>query len=141
MQYMPLQKAGKISVLVENLEDNAKAVGLTDDQLQTQTELNLRTHHIPVETFPKVSDAALDVQVTIIGPNAHGFYAYTVQLQHWEWVNLLRPEPFGWIAILWNKSVIGVCSVSQLKEAVVSGLGQALDIYANDYLAANEKKP
>lgn len=135
--HRPLWKAGPVYVLVEGLRENAKDTGLTEDQIKTKVELELRSHGIPVG---KASDrATLYVNVNIVGPNSYGLFAYHISIAHQEWVNLIRPGKLGTMATLWDTGATGISDELSFRDDVLNALGVHVDSYANGYLAANEK--
>lgn len=129
-----------VGVLVENIRPDAERLGLTRDQITTDVELRLRKAGIRVlsreERYKTPGMSYLYVNVnTAINLNAL-ICAYSVSVELKEWVKLANG--FKTPACIWITGSVGLTATDRLNK-IRDSVGDKIDIFINDYLAANPK--
>jgi hypothetical protein len=184
-----LGRLGAICVLVEDVGPDAEKYGLTQQLLQTDTELCLRTHGIKVGTSVQPQDIKfneqtaadsilrlwecgtdaksdedffrsasewirydyfetyqlsgqlptlyVNVQTIVHEEKRLAAFAISVELQ--EGAYLCRNSTLIADAPIWKKGGVGTCSSNNLKDFVREALRDFVEVFINDYLAANPK--
>lgn len=136
-----------VLVVIESFQDaNAESRGLTESQLQTDVELRLRKAAIRVLTIEERKSAGegramLYVNVKLVSGDEplDGVYAYSLSVEVWQQVLLVTPPFAKVLAISWHTEVTGIVGkvhLGKLREDV----GDLVDKFINDYLAANPPK-
>jgi hypothetical protein len=123
-----------VYVVVGDMEPEAARLGLTEAQIKTDVELRLRKAGIRVltEGWPH-----LTVNLTILIGSPHS--SYNTVLSLFEPVTLDRGiRAYGSI---WNTGYLGQFMTQEdMKSKIREPLGDRVDNFINDYLAANPKK-
>ena len=130
-----------VNVLIENIAPDAEGDGLHRSTLQVDVELRLRKAGIRVLTeeemlnLPNMPHLYVNIQVM---KRKNGGYIYSIAVSLSEWVKLIR-EPFSHMsATTWKATgCIGIVGVSYLEEDIRRQVGDMVDEFINDYLAAN----
>jgi hypothetical protein len=129
-----------VNVLVEGMNPQAERLGLTAAQIKTDIELRLRKAGVRVltkeENMKTPGSPVLYVNVNaIVGQNLP-LVTYSSHVALKEWVTLARGgETYGDI---WKNSVVGTVGIDKITQ-IRGGVGDLVDIFINDYLAANPK--
>jgi hypothetical protein len=136
------------SVAVELLTETAKDAGLTRVQLQTDVELRLGKAGIRVlsekEAHETDCDSYLYVNVNtnrVTSGPATGLVAGSISVCLRESVRLMDRPGIVHSAITWEKSVLGTSEAKNLQPLVRNSVAYLVDLFANDYLAANPDGP
>ena len=130
-----------VEVVVEDIRPEAERLGLTEAQIQTDVELRLRKAGVRVLTAKESDETPgvpfLYVNVTTIFFQKTSAVVYSIFVQLKEAVTLKR----GFIAVgaIWNTGSVGTVGTSNIRKIRVS-VGDKVDEFINDYLAANPKK-
>ncbi len=132
------------AVGVNDLRPEIERAGLTTKQLQTDTELKFRMAGIKVlsgEDGQKVKDQVdIFTNASFFSLNANvgtggGGYIYNISVSLLEPVQLMRNGDNVW-AVTWQKGYLGITfDLSDIRQKVKD----QVDIFINDYLAANPK--
>jgi hypothetical protein len=130
-----------VFVLVADMKPEAERLGLTPAQIKTDVELRLRKAGIRVlakeecEETPGMPFLYVDLHTAF----RQGSYPVTflIQIKLMEWVTLARG--FGIYGAIWSTSGHGGAGVSNARE-MRGYVGDTVDQFINDYLAANPKK-
>jgi hypothetical protein len=131
-----------VHVLVENLTDDAKRVGLDTDTIQTDVELKLRLAGITVLTSeeslraPGMPDLYVNVDVMAF----NGFYVYSVTVEVDQNVMLRRNYDSVIGAATWSVTGVGGATSQSAKSGGREFLSELIDHFLNAYLDANPKK-
>jgi len=132
---------------VENLSSDAKDAGLSKERLQTLVELKLRMAGVKVltqkERLATAGKPYLYLNVNVI-ETRKGHYAVGVSLDFNQEVYLSRNTNIKCVAATWQVDSInagGNLTEEDLKNYVEKSIEKDLDIFLNDYLAANPKEP
>jgi ribosomal protein S8 len=130
-----------VYVLVENLKPEVEKYGLTRQQLQTDVELRLRQNGIRVlskqEQFSTPGMPYLYVNVNTM-PDINGLVPLGILLELKQNVFLARDTTKLCIASTWNGSTTGSVGSKKI-ETIRDSVKDSVDIFINDYLAANPK--
>ncbi|MBE0536908.1 MAG: hypothetical protein IH624_14685 [Phycisphaerae bacterium] len=132
-----------IFVLVEYLDEDSKAVGLTEDQLKTDIELKLRLAGIKVNSSEdrRFSDDSFTIYVNITSIRRDLLLVYSASVQLRQDVYLARkPNRYCERATTWQKSCIGTVGESKATTVIRDAVKDRTDMFVNDYLTANPKK-
>jgi hypothetical protein len=128
-----------MGVMVEDMRPEAERLGLTRNQIQTDVELRLRKAGVRVLTEKEKDETPgmpyLYVNVNTMFDSASCVFSITVELS--EWVTLARG--FKTSGRIWQSSSVGIVGINKLSQIRVS-VGELVDKFINDYLAANPKK-
>lgn len=129
-----------VFVLVENIRPEAERLGLTQDQIKTDVELRLRKAGLTVltqkEAYGVPGQPALYVNVnTAIRPGSgHCAFGITVELCE----KVIVERGFKTWGATWDTSTVGTVGIDNIRD--LRGLvGDLVDKFINDYLAANPK--
>lgn len=134
-----------VAVLVEALPPQIERPGLTYDQIQSNIELRLRKAGVKVlgrELNDTPGWPTLYVRVGLVSGSGHCAYSTHVALQ--EQVTLARG--FKTYSSIWEADSVGgiVGIVGDIKTGNIMQIWKevrdGVDIFINDYLAANPKK-
>jgi hypothetical protein len=133
-------KGVSVVVVVENMKPRAGS-GLTEDQLKVYVELRLRKAGVRVLTEEERGETPgnpyLYVNVSTYIEADDPIVAYSILVQLKEWVTLARG--FETTGVIWQRGLVGTVGKAKLR-LIRGGLGDQVDIFINDYLAANPKK-
>jgi hypothetical protein len=126
-----------VQVLVSKIDPQAEHLGLTRNQIQTDVELGLRKGGVKVLTVGDMSEApGYPALWVFVGTNIkQGLVSYSIRICLIELVTLGRG--FQTTGTIWNDSAGGVRTInaSEIRKIV----GDLVDEFINDYLAANPK--
>jgi len=132
-----------VYVLVERLAPEVEKLGLTKEQLQTDVELQLRRNGIRVlfrkEWLLTSGSSCLYVNVNIITSEDNPNVAYNISLELKQDVFLVRDPTKMCYAATWtagSTGTVGKSNITNIRKSVKN----KVDIFSNDYLAANPKK-
>ena len=138
----PLTGLKGVCICVEDINIDAKKDGLDPDQIKVEVELRLRKAGITV--FDKVTsdgnDSRADLYVNINAvKNGNEMYGYGLSLDLTEVVGLLRTVPCRTSATTWTTGSAGTVGASNMAASLRQYADDAVDRFANDYLAQNPK--
>ena len=124
---------GEIGLVIEPMDLEAVQDGLTTDALWDTVGARLAAQAIP--TSRGVSPPPyLYVSVNAVR-DASGLYGYSIDLKLSQVVTV-RATGLETVAATWDFGIVGTIAAEQLPE-VVAQVGQAVDRFGADYLAAN----
>ena len=128
-----------VMVMVEDLNPAAERLGLSKDQIQTDVELRLRGAGIKVlrekEMFQIPGYPRLYVNVNTIISEVP-VCAFSIRVELKEFITLANGlEATG---AVWQVSSVGVGGINKISK-IRSYVGDEVDKFINDYLAANPK--
>ena len=130
-----LRGLSQVHVLIENLDDDELKAGLTKDQLKVDTERRLRKAHIKVVDDDK---SYLQVRVTAIADAETERWSFAVAVTMNQPAQLTRTRR-SFTAETWGTGGLWTADNSQFLLAVRQAVGDSVDKFINDYLAANQK--
>lgn len=126
-----------VQVVVNDLDNDAKSIGLTLDRLQTATELALRRNRIRVLTYRERLEIRGNPTLHVnINAFANVFY---VDVSLAEAARLERSPRIAVVSVrVWEKSIIG--AHGRDPDFIVKSVEQLVERFCNDYLKANPTK-
>ena len=139
-----LRGLGGVEVLVEKIDPQAERFGLTQSQVQTDTELRLRKAGIRVlseENTAKQGSPFLYVNINTSEAKEKaisGVFSYSIVLELRQRVILERDTSIRVMGTTWtitSKGVVGQNKLPSLREIVAD----YVDEFINDYLAVNQR--
>ena len=115
-----------VGVLIEDLQPNAKKVGLTESQLKIDVEVELRKAGIPVLTDDKRWDTPgmpkLYVNINSVDRSglvgASELYAYGIKVALQQMVDLRRNRSMTGTATTWETGTVGSVGKNNFKKVV-----------------------
>jgi len=132
-----------ISLLIEDLGENAKAAGLAEDQLRTDIEMNLRQAGIKVnskeEYLASGDRACLYVNVSALKRDDLFIYSISVEVTQTA-VLVRRPNRICPSATTWQSGAFGSVGATYFVETIRSRVKDNTNDFINDYLTANPKQ-
>lgn len=140
IQQMALRGLKGVSVLVEHIKPEAERLGITQDQIKTDVELRLRKAGIRVlaqtEKDKTPGMPYLYVNVTALISSEAGLCVYGIEVHLKEIVTLARGLKAS--GSVWDTGKIGSVGTQNIRK-IRDGVGDLVDKFINDYLAANPK--
>jgi hypothetical protein len=129
-----------VHVEVEDLHDNARAVGLTEDKIRADVELSLRRAGVTVlsrdEALNQSGAPYLYVNVNTV-PKGRS-YGFSMSVEFVQVIKLDRDPSISLFATTWSKASVGV--VRAKKSATIrKNLSGLVKVFLDDYLTANPK--
>jgi len=132
-----------VAIVVEDFEPGEERYGLTKQKFQTDVELRLRKHGVKVFSVEELVQVRgtpyLYVAVKPLIDKEYKIAAAVVSVELREETILLRNMSTSVRATTWSKksvSLLGLTRFDTIREAV----RDIIDIFINDYLAANPKE-
>jgi hypothetical protein len=131
-----------VGVCVEYLPPEVEKYGLTKQQLQTDVELRLRQNGIRVFSAQELVLTSgmpfLYVNIHIVATGDFGLAAYSISLKLMQNVFLARDRTKSCLASTWDRNWTGSVGVNKI-ETLRESVKDSVDMFINDYLAANPK--
>lgn len=128
-------------VVVETLDHDARAAGLTEENVQAYVELQLRRNGIAVVHDYAPGGAVVYLRLSVLAmyseSGIHTGYAYSVTLDAREYTKHPRPPHAAVVVTLWEKGSLGIASPTSTSRAIRDSVTEKLERLCNDYLAAN----
>jgi hypothetical protein len=130
-----------VGVMIEELAPEAEQGGLTSNLLQTDVEVRLRKAGLRVAEGPERLQAPAFVYVNVNTAKwpRPKVYAVSVSVQLMEPVSLVRNPARRRLAATWDNGAVGLAHASDFAATVRAKVGDLVDRFLNDYLAANPK--
>jgi hypothetical protein len=125
----------QVRVLIETIKPEIEQLGLTKRQIQTDVELRLRKAGIIVAD---TGSATLYVNVNIGRVSNMNVYVYCINIDLDQGVILARNKSIITVASTWSNGRTGAVGSVRFLE-IRSDVGEILDRFINDFLAANPK--
>ena len=131
-----------VEVLVEGMQPEAERLGLTRAQIQTDVELRLRKAGIRVLTEKERDETPgrpyLYVNVNTIFLQKTPAVVYGILVKLREWVTVDRG--LRTLGAIWETAgCIGTVGTQKIIKVIRDDVGDQVDEFINDYLAANPK--
>ncbi len=127
-----------VFVLVEGIDKDAQNAGLSEDTIQTDVELRLRLAGIKVLTEAEClkTPGYPYLYVNLNATNRANSLIYSIGIDLNQRVTLARDPSTVTHASTWHTGSVGIGGVEFIRNAIKSNI----DVFLNDYLAANPKK-
>jgi hypothetical protein len=136
-----LRGIASVVVLVGNFGSDTKSDGLTEDQVQTDTELRLRKAGVKVLTLSDVVGNRafiLLIKSTFVKPKSSELYAVNCSVSLVQYV-IVSANGVGTTASTWSDAVLLTVGSSKMSMAVRETIGDLVDEFVNAYLSVNPK--
>ena len=134
---------GGLDLLIENLNDDAELISLTENQLRTDSELRLRLAGFKLYTKDEYvninSTGTLYINVNIIALRDDINFVYGINVNFTQWAKLLRNDNILVPADTWRKSTLGIAHDRIAKETIREAVKDCVDAFINDFLVANPR--
>lgn len=132
-----LSRVGNFGVLVEDLGDDAKALGLTEERIKTAVELRLRSLGISVRSTSQ--SPYLYVRTNVACSDVAPMCAANIEVSMTLLVAL--PGRATCDAPIWNTAALVIAGKNTIRDTLIRDyLIQSVDRFANNYLAVHPKK-
>ncbi len=135
-----LRKLAGVRLVIEDLDKDTKTI-ISERQLQTDIELRLRRNGIRVlseeEWLKSPGNPYLYLNLDVVRSETTGVYSYSYRLELNQTVLLERDPQFSMLAITWLKSNGGYAGSTVAASAIRGAIGDTVDRFCNDFLAAN----
>ena len=126
----------EISVIIEKIQSDAQADGLSQDAIRTAVEVILRSSGLRVVP---AAEAFLTVNVGTIKEASMPLYSCSVRVTLYQQVRFMhRPQDETYYASTWNSGSVAYFSPSRISEVVNIVEGHVKE-FANDFLAVNPR--
>ena len=123
------------NVLIEKLDSEAKDGGLSEDQLKADVEERLQRAHVPVADSSQA--AWLYVNVNSMPLKTADSWAFSISIELNQAMTLDRDKSISCLAMTWNMGLIGTRPNREFSSGVREKIADLVDVFINDYLAAN----
>jgi hypothetical protein len=135
-----LRKLVGVRLVIEELDQETKTI-LSERQIQTDIELRLRRNGIRVlseeEWLKSPGSPYLYLNTDVVRSETTGVYSYSYRLELNQTVLLDRDPQFRMLAITWLKTNMGYAGSRVAASAIREAIGDTVDRFCNDFLAAN----
>lgn len=135
-----LRKLQGVYLVIENLDSDAQKI-LSESQIQTEVELRLRRNRVRLltqdEWVKTPGNPYLYLRLDVLQSDTTGVYSYAYKLELNQEVLLERDPLFKMLAVTWQKSNMGYAGSTVAASAIREAIGQTVDVFCNEYLAAN----
>ena len=135
-----LRKLVGVRLIIEELDQDTKTI-LSEQQIQTDIELRLRRNGIRLLSKSEWLDAPgspyLHLELRVLRSERTGVYNYSYSLELRQSVLLDRDPQFLMFAATWQTINGGYAGSSVAASAIRESIGDAVDDFCNDFLAAN----
>jgi len=122
------------------LDADTENAGLNKTQLQADVELRLRKSgiHVLDKAFP--TSPFLYVSLTSLKANEGPFYATNINVQFHRLGTFGKEPELSIYGAVWSKEMLRIQPSQNFRTATRDAIGELVDIFMNDYLAANPPK-
>lgn len=135
-----LRKLAGVYLAIEDLNADAQRI-LSQQQIRTEVELRLRRNRVRLLTKDEWLETSgypnLYLNLNVIQSGTTGEYSYSYMLSLRQYVSLERDPLFQIAASTWWQGSLGYAGSSVAASAIREAIGEAVDEFCNEYLAAN----
>jgi hypothetical protein len=133
-----------MGVVVQDLTKDAIEAGLIKEQIRTDVELKLRREGIRIvseeEQLKVPGSPCINVQINCLRHKTLPILVFDINVTLIQGVFLMRNQEITAIGGTWFRDLLGCVGDSLFVSTVRQGVDDLVDIFLNDYLAANPKK-
>jgi hypothetical protein len=137
-----------------NVDSELSDIGLYKDKLQTDIELKLRKYNIKILTEDETNTDSGNPVLYVNLYYHKAYYSYYIEVNLYQYVKLVRDDTIayastyqvngsGWLGCISYKNPydgkLYKGSPIEAAKIIRGAIGDAVDIFINDYLAANPK--
>jgi hypothetical protein len=128
-----------LCVLVEDPGVDAKADGLTKEQIQTDVELRLRKAGLTIVPSEScITYLYVMPHMKKLSGNSTGLYAYYLEVSFLQLATVLINDVLATVPT-WSTSSLGTVGSSPMARAIRDTIGDDVDKFLNAFLGANPK--
>jgi len=130
-----------VYVVVETLSTDAKRI-TTEQQIKTDTELQLRRYGINVPRSLSQEGCVLYLDVSVMRDECSGVnaYYYHIELELQQEVLLKRDKAYSIpLTPTWSRGSSGLAGEGVAISSLKTGIAKLVDKFINDYLAAQQR--
>ncbi len=131
-----------VRVVIEDIDLDAQADGLSQEAIRTAVELILHSSDIRVltqsESFKTPPEPHLYVRVAILADNNSG-YALSALVELHQRASLLHRPQRKMSTATWSIRSIGIVGRNQIRSVIAKMIEPQVKEFANDFLAANPR--
>ncbi len=128
-----------VVVAIVGIDSDAKKADLTESQLKTDVEVELRKAGIPVVTSGEAYLIVYVNSVAISVSGVEGLYVFCINVTLKQIVDLRRNRSIGAFAATWDKAYVAGVGKSHFKKSVREKVRDYVNDFINDYLTVNPK--
>ena len=124
----------KMTVIIEEISDEAGLIGLSKDRIKTKCELRFRQLGIkPIEKVESSEDGSLGIIITVSKE------MFNVEIKYARWaLYFVGSKKYVTFATVWSKWEAGLHRNNP--EYILQSLDPLLDDFFNDFLKANPRQ-
>jgi hypothetical protein len=123
----------RMDVIIEELGEDARSAGLSEDVIRAKVELQLRRNGIIPNAEPEYKDGYLYVRVTISGVAFSSEVSFKRDVTY-----VVKGKTYKTIATVWEKSGTGIFDRDSAH--LLGLLADYMDMFINAYLKVNRKQ-
>ena len=133
-----------LCVFVQGLTEEAKKAGLSGEQIQTDVEQKLKRNGVKIvsqeECLEIPGNPVFYVNISANKSKQMPAFFYHIDVGLLQKVTLVREPEIRIVAITWNKGALVYCHKREFSASVRKTVRHLVDVFINDYLAANPEK-
>jgi hypothetical protein len=135
----PFRNIGHLGVLVEDLGEEGKRAGITQDKVRVLVEQRLQQGGILASSTTERGPESpyLYVTVNLMYLERINHFVFSIRLDLAQTVKLLRTDVTLTGAKTWSQEVIGITSAEKVRTAVKGNLDDLLTLFLGEYSATN----
>ncbi|HYX72401.1 MAG TPA: hypothetical protein VE732_06495 [Nitrososphaera sp.] len=123
-----------MGVLIENLETDAKELGLSPEQLQTDVEVRLRKAGIAIASM-NTDPGYLYIQISVLRTTCGAMFCISVEFN--QNVTIMATRQKAYDVTTWDSGGLG--NAVRDPRFIRDALGDHIERFINDYLTVNPK--
>lgn len=132
-----------VAVVIEKLDPDARADGLSEEAIRTAVELILRSSGIRVFTFQEIAET-FSLPLSFLYMNVgtlkvKSMYALNVNLWFNQQVSLVHRPQRTMLATTWHAAGVGIVGKDNLSKIIPVNIEPRVKEFANDFLAVNPR--
>ena len=132
-----------VEVVIEDIDQDAQADGLSKEAIRTAVELILRSSGIRVlarlERLTTTSNPWIYVRVQTLKDKYQPLYAVGITVHHFREMTFAHRPKYAMYAMTWENAAIAIVGQDRLNDAIEIAIEPKIKIFANDFLAANHR--
>jgi len=138
----PLTGVIGLSIVVEDIDQDAISDGLAADTINTDAQLELHKDEVPFDAtnMDKTTGHGYLYIQPILLKLSNGDYSYSINLEFNEIVTLTRDTPIQSYGATWTHADIGYVTSDNMVKTIRQEISDMIDNFATDYVAQNPKQ-
>lgn len=120
-----------IYVIVADLNEDAKQLGLREQIISSKVELRLRQNGIiPIDTWSFERNFFLYIHIMVVGEA----FSFEINIQRWVYY-FIKNKEYSIFATTWKKGITGTHSNNE--SFILNKLLDGIDMFCNEFLKVN----